>query len=1193
MANIIRIKRSTTSGNPSTLGVGELAYSSLSNSGFTGGTATGGGMLYIGTGSETTGNASVHTVIGGVYYTAAIDAATNANTASTLVKRDASGNFTAGTITAALSGTASTATAFATARTISITGDLSYTTPLFDGTGNVTATGTLATVNSNVGSFGSGTAIPVITVNAKGLITGVTTTTISTSIDLGAGTGSGTVSGGGTLTITGGQGITTSASGSTITVSANPGYTTTATAAGVTTLTATSTEAQFFTGTAVQTIQLPVVSTLVQGSQFYIYNNSTATLTVQSSGGNTVASIPAGVSLSLTCILTTGTTATSWAYLYEGASSSTGTGSLVFSTSPSLSSPSFSTITNTGTITIPTTTGTLALQGDTTYVGTTAVALNRTSANLALTGITAVTLPGSTSGSVQIIPTAVAGTGTVLTLPATTGTVITSGDTATVTNTMLAGSIANAKLTNSTISGVSLGNNLNALTIGTGLSGTTYNGSTGVTIAIDSTVATLTGSQILTNKTLTLPTIGGAGATFNGSSSGTITLLATATAGTSSLTLPAATDTLVGKATTDTFTNKTFDTAGTGNTFKVNGNTISAYTGSGSTVVLSTSPSLTTPSLGVATATSINALSFTAASAGFTIAGGTTSKTLTVSNTLTFTGTDSSSVAFGTGGTVAYQGGTLGQFAATTSSALAGVISDETGSGSLVFATSPTLVTPVLGAATATSITGPTSSTFTIAAGAGNNNISLTPTGTGTVDVAGFRISGLGTPTQATDAATKGYVDTAVTGLTWKTGVNLLATANIPLTGSTSTVTIDGHVTLTSTNTGYRLLLTGQTTAADKGIYLYTDNGTTYTLSRTSDADVYSELIGASVFVEEGTSYGKTAWVQSNTYITNFSGQNWVQFSGSGTYSAGNGLTLTGNSFDVVGTSGRISVAADSIDIDATYVGQTSITTLGTIASGTWQGGVVAGQYGGTGVANTGKTITLGGNLTTSGAFTTTLTATATTSVTLPSTGTLATLAGTETLTNKTLSSPTINTATIAGGTAAGLTGLAIRDTSAAFDVTLAATSSTTLTAGRTLTLDMVNAARTVKLGGNLTFAADLITSGANSLTLTTTAVTNVTLPTTGTLATLAGTEALSNKTITASSFAGSVSASTLSASGNVTFTSSTDATALGSAPVVLSGGLSVAKAMYIGTNITGAGPGTLAAPVSVIDGFQLDGGTY
>lgn len=65
--------------------------------------------------------------------------------------------------------------------------------------------------------------------------------------------------------------------------------------------------------------------------------------------------------------------------------------------------------------------------------------------------------------------------------------------------------------------------------------------------------------------------------------------------------------------------------------------------------------------------------------------------------------------------------------------------------------------------------------------------------------------------------------------------------------------------------------------------------------------------------------------------------------------------------------------------------------------------GLVAGQYGGTGVANTGKTITLGGNLTTSGAHATTLTTTGTTGVTLPTTGTLATLAGTETLTGKTI----------------------------------------------------------------------------------------------------------------------------------------------------------------------------------------------
>ena len=69
--------------------------------------------------------------------------------------------------------------------------------------------------------------------------------------------------------------------------------------------------------------------------------------------------------------------------------------------------------------------------------------------------------------------------------------------------------IAVSKLAASTISGIALGNNLNVLTISTGLSGSSYNGSGAVTIAIDSTVATLTGTQTLTNKTLTSPTLGG------------------------------------------------------------------------------------------------------------------------------------------------------------------------------------------------------------------------------------------------------------------------------------------------------------------------------------------------------------------------------------------------------------------------------------------------------------------------------------------------------------------------------------------------------------------------------------------------------------------------------------------------------------------------------------------------------------
>lgn len=71
------------------------------------------------------------------------------------------------------------------------------------------------------------------------------------------------------------------------------------------------------------------------------------------------------------------------------------------------------------------------------FVGTTSVALNRASANLALTGISSIALPGATSGTVTLTPAAVAGT-TSITLPATTGTLVTTGDSGSVTNAMIA-----------------------------------------------------------------------------------------------------------------------------------------------------------------------------------------------------------------------------------------------------------------------------------------------------------------------------------------------------------------------------------------------------------------------------------------------------------------------------------------------------------------------------------------------------------------------------------------------------------------------------------------------------------------------------------------------------------------------------------------------------------------------------------
>ena len=90
-----------------------------------------------------------------------------------------------------ITGNAGTATALQTGRTIAITGDLTYTSPSFDGTGNVTAAGTLATVNSNVGSFGSATAAPIFTVNAKGLITAASSATITPAIGSITGLGTG------------------------------------------------------------------------------------------------------------------------------------------------------------------------------------------------------------------------------------------------------------------------------------------------------------------------------------------------------------------------------------------------------------------------------------------------------------------------------------------------------------------------------------------------------------------------------------------------------------------------------------------------------------------------------------------------------------------------------------------------------------------------------------------------------------------------------------------------------------------------------------------------------------------------------------------------------------------------------------------------------------------------------------------
>ncbi len=211
------------------------------------------------------------------------------------------------------------------------------------------------------------------------------------------------------------------------------------------------------------------------------------------------------------------------------------------------------------------------------------------------------------------------------------------------------------------------------------------------------------------------------------------------------------------------------------------------------------------------------------------------------------------------------------------------------------------------------------------------------------LDAANFKITNLGTPTADTDAATKAYVDSVAEGLHVHASVAAATTGNVDLASAPST--IDG-VTLTN---GMRILVKAQSDAAENGIYRY--DSATDALVRTVDYDTAPEIdAGDFVFVDGGNTYGNTGWVQTNT-ITTLGDDDivWVQFSGAGTFTAGDGLTVDGTEFNVVGTADRIHVNADSVDIASTYVGQTSITTLGTVTTGTWNADTIAIANGGTG----------------------------------------------------------------------------------------------------------------------------------------------------------------------------------------------------------------------------------------------------
>jgi len=629
--------------------------------------------------------------------------------------------------------------------------------------------------------------------------------------------------------------------------------------------------------------------------------------------------------------------------------------------------------------------GTSAMTASTTIPNTDITGLgtmstqNRTSVNITGGVLTGVNIDSSTLDN-SVVGGTTPAIGYFTNLYTNGALAISASSTNTLTNKTISGSantlsnIANASLVNSTVTingvAISLGSSgtvtatlANALTIGTGLTGGTFDGSVPKTIAIDSTVVTLTGTQTLTNKTLTSPIIG--------------TIVNTGT-----LTLPTSTDTLVGRATTDTLTNKSISgstntltdipnsaltnnsiTLGTtnislGDSVPIVANltlttpTISSIKNGSATLTLptttdtlvgrATTDTLTNKSISGSTNTVTNLPNSALTNSSLTI----NSTSISLGGTATITAVNPNALTIGTGliGT-SYNG------SSAVTVAIDSTVATLTGSQAL------TNKTINAGLNTLSNIPNSalTNSTITI----GTTPIAL---GSSTLTPAGLTsVTVTQNPTQPLELATKQYVDAAISNTNYHDPAQYATTvdlgsvtynngssgvgATLTNAGTQAALVIDGH-TMTSTDATnqIRLLIKNESNGAYNGIYNLTNQGsasTNWSMIRATDYDTAGTGTGEiapgdTVYIIGGASQATTTWVQTTELpiTVGTTPINFTQVGGpSGGYTWGTGLQLVGATVSIANTTvtaGSYTLGNFTVNAQGQLTAASSTATTGT-----------------------------------------------------------------------------------------------------------------------------------------------------------------------------------------------------------------------------------------------------------------------